>query len=62
MIVMSNRGGVTLRRIELEDGQVSLSVVADVDCYHRNIFGLGWTKLLTAMSPCPILIHEQWSK
>ena len=62
MIVIGNRGGVTLRRIELEDGQVSLPVVANVNYDQRVTVGLGWSKLLTAMSPCPILIHKQGSK
>ena len=57
--VIDNRGGVTLRRIELEDGQVSLPIVANINHEEKDITGLGWSKLLTAMSPCPILIYKQ---
>jgi len=62
MVVVGNRGGVTLRRIELEDGQVSLPVVANVNYEQKIIIGVGWSKLLTAMSPCPILVHKQGNK
>ena len=59
MIVIGDRGGVTLRRIELVDSQVSLPVVANINYDQRVIVGIGWSKLLVAMSPCPILIHKQ---
>jgi len=62
VLVINGRGGVTLRRIELEDGQVSLPVVANVEYDQGIIAGLGWNKLLTAMSPSPVLVHRQGNK
>lgn len=59
VLVIGSRGGVTMRRIELDDGQVSLPVVASVKYDQKIIVGLGWNKLLTAISPCPILVHRQ---
>ena len=58
MLIIDSRGGVTLHRIKLEDGQVSLSVVANIK-YDKIVVGCGWSKLLTTVSPCPILIHKQ---
>jgi hypothetical protein len=58
LIVIDNRGGMTLRRITLEGGQASLPVVASVERDKRRTMG-SWNRLLTAMSPCPILVHER---
>jgi hypothetical protein len=62
LIVIDNRGDVTLRRIELDGSQVSLPAVVSVKYDQRIIVGPNWSKLLTAMSPCPILVHRQRSK
>ena len=63
VLVVNNQGGVTLRRIELKDGQVSLPIVANLEYDRRvKVVGPRWSKLLIAMSPCPILIHRQESK
>ena len=51
-----------LRRIELEDSQASPPVVANVNYDQRIIIEPGWSKLLTAMSPRPILVHKQGNK
>lgn len=59
VIFINGRGGVTLRRIKLEDGQVSLPVVADIKYDQRVVVGPGWSRLLTSTSPCPILVHKQ---
>ena len=50
---------VTLCRIKLEDGQLSLPVVSTFPCDQATI---GWSELLIAMSPCPILTHRQGEK
>ena len=56
-LVIDDREDVTLRRVELDDGRASLPIVANIK------YGQGttsqWTKLLTAMSPCPIFVHDQ---
>ena len=62
LLVVGDRGDVTLWRIELEGGHVSLPVVANIKYDQRIIVGPGWSKLLVAMSPCPILIHKQGNK
>ena len=62
LLVIGDRGDVTLHRIELEGGHVSLPVVANVKYDQRITVGHGRNKLLIAMSPCPILIHKQGNK
>ena len=62
LLVINKRGDVTLRRIELWNGQVSLPVVASIESERNAAFGLGHNQLLTTMSPCPILIHGQNNK
>jgi hypothetical protein len=62
VLVIDNRGGVTLRRIELEDDRVSLPIVANIEYDQRIISGPWWSKLLTVMLPCPILVHRQGNK
>ena len=59
VLTIDNRGGVTLRRIELEDNQISLPIVTNVkhDQWTDGVAGRG--VLLTTMSPCPILVHRQ---
>ena len=47
---------VTLCRINLEDGQFSLPVVASLP---YGTVAIRWGKLLTAMSPSPILLYKQ---
>jgi len=49
---------VRLCRIELEDGQFSLSIVAKLRLGGGGM-GPGWTELLTATSPSPIFLYEQ---
>ena len=62
LLAIDSRGGVTLRRIELRDGQAALSVVANIKSDQTTSFGVGWRKSLTAMSPCPILVHARGMK
>jgi hypothetical protein len=62
MIIIDNRCDMALHWIELEDSQVSLPTVVSVKYDQRAIVGPDWSKLLTAMSPCPILIHRQCNK
>ena len=60
MIIVDDRGGVTLRRVELDGGRASLPTVADVKYGQVEVLpGFEWFKLLTAMSPCPIIVHNQ---
>lgn len=47
---------VTLCRIELEDGKFSLPIVTKLPYGPKTI---GWSELLTAMSPSPILLYKQ---
>ena len=62
MLVIDNRGGLVLRRVELEGSQVSMPVVANIKYDQGSVFGGTWSKLLTAVSPCPILVHRQGNK
>ena len=62
LLVIDSRGGVSLRRIELGNGKVSLPVVTSIDSKQDAGVGLGWNQLLTTMSPCPILIHSLRNK
>ena len=57
--VIGDYGSVSLYRIELKDGRASLPIVANLKYDQRVIFGPKWNKLLTATSPCPILIRRQ---
>ncbi|KAF9653264.1 hypothetical protein BDM02DRAFT_3265514 [Thelephora ganbajun] len=59
LLVIDNRGGVTLRNIRLGDGQVSLPIVASINPDQMVTARPGRSKLLTATSPCPILVHCQ---
>ena len=59
VLFIDSRGGVEMRRIKLEDGQVSLPLVANIKYDQKTTFGTGRSRLLTATSPCPILIHIQ---
>lgn len=59
LLFIDGRGDVTLRRIKFEDGQVSLPIVASIEYNRRITVGPGWSQLLTAMSPYPILLHKQ---
>lgn len=62
VIFIDGHGVVKMCRIQLRGGQVSLPVVANIKYDQRTIFGPGWSRLLTAMSPCPILVHKQGSE
>ena len=57
LLFIDGRGGVEMCRIKLEVGQVSLPRAANIKYDQKTVFGTGWSRLLTAMSPCPILIH-----
>lgn len=59
LLFIDGRGGVTLCQIKLECGQVSPPVVTNIKYDQRIIFGTGWSRLLTATAPCPILVHKQ---
>ena len=48
---------MTLHKIRLEDGQASLPVAARIKLGERVPDGVSWRILLTATSPCPVLIH-----
>ena len=50
-------GNMTLHMIRLEDGRASLPVAARIKLGERVPDGVSWRMLLTATSPCPILIH-----
>lgn len=57
LLVIQYNGAIALRRIELKDGQVSLPVVTDIKSKGKlDLRTCGWSKLLTTMSPCPILV------
>ena len=62
LLAIDNRGGLALRRIELEDGQVSLPVVANIKSEEWLDFEPGQNKLLITMSPYPILVRVQRNK
>ena len=59
VLVIDNRRGLTLRRVELDDGRASLPIVANIEYDQEAIAGPEWFTLLTVMSPCPILIYSQ---
>ena len=62
LLIIDNRGGVTLRRVKMEDSEVSLPVVANIEPDQNVTFGPGRRRLLTTMTPCPMLIHTQGMK
>jgi hypothetical protein len=57
LAVNSKGGNMTLHRIRLEDGQASLPVAARINVGERVSDGILWKRLLTATSPCPVLIR-----
>ena len=62
MLVIDNRGCLTLRWIELDDGRVPLPVVAKIKFDERLGLDPGGSKLLTTTSPSPIFIWVQGNK
>lgn len=62
MFAIDNRGCLTLRWIELDDGRVSLPVVAKIKFDERLGLDPGGSKLLTTTSPSPIFICAQGNK
>ena len=62
LLAIDSRGGMTLRRIKLEDGQAAFPVVTSIKFEQRTFFGPGRNTLLTMMSPCPVLVHSQGTK
>ena len=59
-LIIDHHGGVTLHRVELDDSRASLPIVANIR-YGQGVdtSGFEWNKLLAAMSPCPIFVHNQ---
>ena len=57
LAINSKGGNMTFHRIRLEDGRASLPVAARIKLGERVPDGVSWRMLLTATSPCPILIH-----
>ena len=62
VLVIDNHGNVALHRIEFKDDQVSLPFVANLKCDQEAIVAAGQSELLTAMSPCPFLVHRLGNK
>jgi hypothetical protein len=62
LLAIDNRGGLTLRRIELDHGKVSFPVVANLKSEEWLSPEPGQNKLLTTTSPCPTLIRAQRTK
>ena len=60
--IIKGNVGITLRRIELRDRLVPLPIVANIESNQQVAFGLGRSKLLTTMEPCPILVQHTQSK
>ena len=57
LAINSHEGYTTLCRVELEDGQASLPVVANIKFSERMD---SWRRrLLTTTSPCPLLVDFQ---
>jgi hypothetical protein len=54
--------GTTLRRIELEDGQASLPVVARIKLDQQMLLGAESCQLFLTMSPHPIFLHVQMTE
>jgi hypothetical protein len=57
VLAIDRRGSITLYRINMADRYFTLSAVAHGGSFRGRFFGPGRNKLLTAMSPCPILVH-----
>ena len=59
-LIIDHHGDVTLHRMELDDDWASLHIVADIR-YGQGVdtSEFEWNKLLTAMSPCTIFVHNQ---
>jgi hypothetical protein len=62
LLVIDNRGGLTLRRIELDHDRVSLPVVVNFKSEEWLPHEPGQNKLLTTTSPCLILVRAQRNK
>ena len=60
LLIIDNEGALTLRRIELKDGQVSIPIVATFEFNQGRLMqGVGRDKLLTTTSPSPIFVHNE---
>lgn len=62
LLVIDGRGGLAIRRVELELGRVFLPVVANFESDKWLTPEPGQNKLLIATSPCPILVRAQRNK
>ena len=61
VLVIDSRDEVALHRIEFKGNQVSLSLVVNIKC-DRAVVMARQSELLTAMSPCPILVRRLENK